>query len=86
MMKNQEAGANHDAPSPMPSLRPNQHEEDLQPRRERKAWRGTVSLAVAETTSWGILYYSFGVLLAPFETAVAASRVFVHLSLAEFSL
>ena len=36
---------------------------------------GVHALAVAETTSWGILYYSFGVLLAPFETAFAASRV-----------
>ena len=74
-MTDHKAGANHDAPSPTPSLRPNQHEENLQSRHERKAWCGTVSLAVAETTSWGILYYSFGVLLAPFETAFAASRV-----------
>ena len=76
-MTDYKASANHDASSPMPSLHPNQHEEDFQPRRERKAWRGTVSLAIAETTSWGILYYSFGVLLAPFETTFGASRVAV---------
>jgi hypothetical protein len=76
-MTDHKVGANHDAPSPTPSLRPNQHKENLQPRHERKAWRGTVSLAVAETTSWGILYYSFGVLFAPFEEAVGSSQAAV---------
>src|SRR5206468_1471885 len=47
------------------------------PANNRTVWRGTAALAVAETTSWGILYYSFGVLLAPLGTAVAASQATV---------
>ena len=53
-------------------------EEVAQPQANYRAvWRGTAALAVAETTSWGILYYSFSVLLVPLGTAVAASQATV---------
>ena len=77
MTKNQKAGVHPNDPSPTPSPRTNQHEGAPQRMDDKRAWRGTVSLAIAETTSWGILYYSFGVLLTPFEEAVGSSRVTV---------
>lgn len=76
-MTKDQAAANHNAPSPTPSSRTNQHEDELHRLNNRRAWQGTVSLAIAETTSWGILSYSFGVLLAPFEDVFGASRVAV---------
>jgi predicted MFS family arabinose efflux permease len=40
-------------------------------------WRGAVALSVCVTTSWGILYYSFGVFLAFFQVDLGASKAVV---------
>lgn len=37
-------------------------------------WQRVLVLAVTETISWGILYYSFSVLLVPMEASLGASR------------
>ena len=40
----------------------------------RRLWGSVVALAVAETVSWGVLFYSFGVLLPAIEADLAIGR------------
>ncbi|MSU50622.1 MAG: MFS transporter [Opitutus sp.] len=40
----------------------------------RRLWSSVVALAVAETVSWGVLYYAFGVLLPAIENDLAIGR------------
>ncbi|HVJ91706.1 MAG TPA: MFS transporter, partial [Labilithrix sp.] len=42
-----------------------------------KPWRAVAMLAIWETVAWGVLYYSFGVLLRPFAAHLAASEAAV---------
>jgi len=64
-MKEQEPAVSDNAPAVALAARAGKAEAAQAQANNRAVWRGTAALAVAETTSWGILYYSFGVLLAP---------------------
>jgi MFS family permease len=52
-------------------------------RRTYHGWRIAVALGVTETTSWGIVYYAFSVILAPMQAELGWSRAQVT---AAFSL
>lgn len=43
----------------------------------RRLWMSVGALAVAETVSWGVLFYSFGVLLPAMESDLAVGRIWL---------